>query len=220
MTPYIDTYERILTAARELIHARSYADVGVAAICEQAKVKKGSFYHFFPSKQELTLAILDSLFVETKEQLFDQVLKKSDLPPLVRLQKLGAAFYTVQSQIKTQTGHVPGCPIGNLASEMSTQDETIRRKIDSIFQKLQSAFQQILTEAVAIGDSPAHRHYRDSASHVCLHRRRHAVGQDSKRPRDSAPIIARDNADPHPRTITQEEITMPPVLACLTSNFD
>jgi len=154
MTPYIDTYERILTAARELIHARSYADVGVAAICEQAKVKKGSFYHFFPSKQELTLAILDSLFVETKEQLFDQVLKKSDLPPLVRLQKLGAAFYTVQSQIKTQTGHVPGCPIGNLASEMSTQDETIRRKIDSIFQKLQSAFQQILTEAVAIGDCP------------------------------------------------------------------
>ena len=29
-----DTYDRILLAARELIHSRSYADVGVAAICE------------------------------------------------------------------------------------------------------------------------------------------------------------------------------------------
>lgn len=153
MTPVTDTYERILNTARGLIHARSYADVGVAAICEQAKVKKGSFYHFFTSKQELTLAVLDSLFVETKEQLLDQVLK-SDLPPLARLQKLGEAFYTLQTQLKSQTGHVPGCPLGNLASEMSTQDEIIRRKIDGIFLKLQSAFQQILTEAVAIGDCP------------------------------------------------------------------
>jgi len=54
MNAQLDTYDRILLAARELIHARSYAEVGVAAICDQAQVKKGSFYHFFPSKQALT----------------------------------------------------------------------------------------------------------------------------------------------------------------------
>ncbi|NNF95750.1 MAG: TetR/AcrR family transcriptional regulator, partial [Halobacteria archaeon] len=51
-----DTYQRIVDSAKQLMHASSYADVGVAAICEKAEVKKGSFYHFFPSKQELTLA--------------------------------------------------------------------------------------------------------------------------------------------------------------------
>ena len=56
----MDTQKRILDSASELIHARSYADVGVSAICEHAGVKKGSFYHFFRSKQELTLTVLDT----------------------------------------------------------------------------------------------------------------------------------------------------------------
>ena len=51
MSPTADTQTRILESARELIHSRSYADVGVAAICEHAGVNKGSFYHFFPSKR-------------------------------------------------------------------------------------------------------------------------------------------------------------------------
>jgi TetR/AcrR family transcriptional repressor of nem operon len=148
-----DTYDRILQAARELIHARSYADVGVAAICEQAQVKKGSFYHFFPSKQELTLAVLDTFFVEMKEHLLDQALQ-SGLPPLARLQKLGELTYALQAQFKQLSGHILGCPFGNLASELSTQDETIRLKIDTIFNKLQQGLQQTLEDAVAAGDCP------------------------------------------------------------------
>jgi TetR/AcrR family transcriptional repressor of nem operon len=153
MTAQTDTYDRILNAARELIHARSYADVGVAAICEQAQVKKGSFYHFFPSKQQLTLAVLDSYFVDMKTHLVDVVMQ-SGLAPLARLNKLAELAYTAQSQIKQSTGHLLGCPFGNLASELSTQDEVIRKKIDNLFSKLQQGFQQILVEAVASGDCP------------------------------------------------------------------
>lgn len=154
MTPSTDTYDRILTAARELIHSRSYADVGVAAICEQANVKKGSFYHFFPSKQELTLAVLDTYYVHMKEHLLDQAFHK-DLSPLSRLQRLGEMAYAIQVQIKDTTGHILGCPFGNLASELATQDETIRQKIDQIFNRLQKALQQTLEEAVQAGDIPA-----------------------------------------------------------------
>ena len=153
MNPPVDTYDRILNAARELIYARSYADVGVAAICEQAQVKKGSFYHFFPSKQELTLAVLDTYLVEMKQDLLDAALY-SDLPPLARLHKLGELAYELQTHIKQSTGHILGCPFGNLASEMSTQDETIRQKIDTIFSKLQQGLQQTLVDAVASGDCP------------------------------------------------------------------
>ena len=39
-----DTKTRILRTARELFHARSYADVGIKEICDMAKVQKGSFY--------------------------------------------------------------------------------------------------------------------------------------------------------------------------------
>jgi len=58
MTQVHDTKQRLLDTAQRLFYARSYEDVGVQEICQEAGVKKGSFYHFFPSKRDLTLAIL------------------------------------------------------------------------------------------------------------------------------------------------------------------
>ena len=153
MNAQLDTYDRILLAARELIHARSYAEVGVAAICDQAQVKKGSFYHFFPSKQALTLAVLDTYFIEMKERLLDQAFR-AELPPLARLQRLSELAYELQLHIKEMTGHVVGCPFGNLALELATQDEAIRKKLDDIFEKLQKASHQTLEEAIAAGELP------------------------------------------------------------------
>ncbi|MBI1424211.1 MAG: TetR family transcriptional regulator [Gammaproteobacteria bacterium] len=154
MTPQADTYDRILQAARDLIYARSYADVGVAAICEHARVKKGSFYHFFPSKQELTLAVLDTFFVDMKAGLLDQAFRP-ELPPLERLQQLGELTYEFQARMKDMTGHVLGCPFGNLASELATQDEAIRHKVSAIFEKFQSAIELTLQQARDAGDLPA-----------------------------------------------------------------
>lgn len=50
-----ETRDRILTAARRLFHVNGYTAVGVADICREASVVKGSFYHFFPSKVCLNL---------------------------------------------------------------------------------------------------------------------------------------------------------------------
>lgn len=153
MTSQPDTYERILHAARELIHARSYSEVGVAAICEQAQVKKGSFYHFFPSKQALTLAVLDTYFFDMKEQLLDQAFR-DELPPLSRFHKLFDLVYEFQQHLKQMTGHVVGCPFGNLALELATQDEIIRQKLDTIFDKMQKAMHLTLEAAIAAGELP------------------------------------------------------------------
>jgi len=52
------TRERILKAAEESFARDGYDATGVAGICEQAGVTKGAFYHHFPSKQALFLALL------------------------------------------------------------------------------------------------------------------------------------------------------------------
>ena len=54
-----DAKQRILNSAQVLMLARGYAGTKVDEICEHAGVSKGSFYHFFPSKRDLTLAVLD-----------------------------------------------------------------------------------------------------------------------------------------------------------------
>lgn len=148
MSSQADTYTRILEAARDLIYASSYADVGVQAICEKAEVKKGSFYHFFPSKQELTLAVIDSFFEGFKESIIREAFS-SNLPPSKRFEKLFELSIARQQRIFEQTGHVLGCPFGNLATEMATSDEMIRCKIDGLFGRLQHLIRDTLQEAIA-----------------------------------------------------------------------
>jgi TetR/AcrR family transcriptional repressor of nem operon len=153
MQAAIDTQQRILDSARELFFARSYADVGVADICEHAGVKKGSFYHFYTSKQALTLAVLDAHFVDIKDKMIDQAFAE-DLPPLARLARFAEMAYQFQKQVSVQTGHVLGCPFGNLATELSTQDELIRERIQQIFAKLQSLVSSVLKTAQEQGAVP------------------------------------------------------------------
>lgn len=150
MTTQPDTYQRILESAKELFYASGYTEVGVAAICEKAGVKKGSFYHFFPSKQELTLVVIDTYFSDLKDAIIDNVLKVSS--PVERLKKFFEMAFQMQSDLFTQTGHVLGCPFGNLATELSTRDEIIRKKIEQVFFRLQNILRDTLKEAVDRGE--------------------------------------------------------------------
>ncbi len=146
-----DTRHRLLHSARNLLYSRSYGHVGVKEICDMAGVQKGSFYHFFPSKQELTLAVLDEFFLISRETVFARAFRP-ELSPMQRLAALIEHSYALQKTIKEQSGKTLGCPYGNIASELSTQDEPIRQRIASLFQQMEATLQATLDEAVGKGD--------------------------------------------------------------------
>ena len=151
MTRVHGTKQRLLDTAQKLFYARSYEDVGVQEICQQAGVKKGSFYHFFPSKRDLTLAILDESWKRYRETMLAEVFAR-DLPPLKRIERLLDSQYRHHKAVKDETGQVLGCPYGNLAGEMSTQDEVIRERLKRIFRDLEAPIEEVLDEAMAAGD--------------------------------------------------------------------
>lgn len=153
MSPITNTRERILAAAGELISSRSYADVGVAEICDAAEVKKGSFYHFFPSKRDLTVAVLDAMFVDFKNQLLDEAFRP-EYAPLDRIDRLAQMVYEFQAATARETGMVPGCPFGNMAAEQATQDEVLRDKVVQLFERLARAIREAVEQAVEQGDIP------------------------------------------------------------------
>ena len=148
-----DAKDKLLNSALDLIYARSYAAVGVQELCEHAGVKKGSFYHFFPSKRDLTLAALDRQWETIRRTVLEPAFSK-DLPPLKRIARCFDRLFDLQCGVKERTGHVHGCPFGNLALELSTQDGVIRRKVDRIFGELAAYFEQALREAAAAGEIP------------------------------------------------------------------
>ncbi len=153
MTESTETRQRLLDAARQLIHASSYREVGVQQICDRAGVRKGSFYHFFPSKRDLALASLDQSHDLARDNIFRSSFA-DDLPPLERIKRFFDVLYRFHRDIKEHTGFVLGCPFGNIGSEMSAQDETLRSKVDHILSCCEQPFARALQEAVAHGDLP------------------------------------------------------------------
>ncbi len=59
-----DSRTALRHAARDLIFTRSFEPVGTVEICAHAGVRKGSLYHFFSSKEDLVVAMLDEMMVE------------------------------------------------------------------------------------------------------------------------------------------------------------
>lgn len=149
-----DTRTRILSAAREMFHGRSYADVGIQEICESARVQKGSFYHFFPSKRDLAMAVIDDMAQDWAHGFVAEAFD-AQLPPLERLDYLIDAAYYWQKATRDIDGRMPGCLFGNLALEMSTRDDVMRAKLNAVFDRAKEQFRVTLDEAVDAGALPS-----------------------------------------------------------------
>ncbi len=145
--------ERLIQSAGELIHRRSAADVGVNELCRHAGVKKGSFYHFFPSKQDLLLSTVDELAAWYGREIYDPV-AASDLAPLQKIDRIFELLYEYHAKDAADTGQMHGCHFGNLAMELSTQDEEMRKKLAGQFDWGADWFKVALDDAVACGDLP------------------------------------------------------------------
>src|SRR5947209_6385244 len=129
-----DAKERLMGAVRELIWEGSYGSVTIDQICEKSGVKKGSFYYFFESKSDLAVAALEFDW-QTSGKLKWDSLFSATTAPLDRLRGFFQSAYDAQAKLKKETGKVLGCPCFSLGSEVGTQDEQIRGKVQEILQR-------------------------------------------------------------------------------------
>ena len=148
-----DSRLRLIRSAKDLFYAHGYNAVGVKEICDRAGVNKGSFYHFFPSKRELLIAVIES-HAEWLGAVMQEA-ARPDLPALERVRRLFTLIGRFDGDVRRRLGHVVGCPFGNLAAELSSQDETVRRKIDGVFSHGISFIETQLEEAIAAGQIEA-----------------------------------------------------------------
>jgi TetR/AcrR family transcriptional regulator, transcriptional repressor for nem operon len=143
---------RLLQTAHELIALNSYGSVGVDQICERSGVKKGSFYHFFRSKSELTVAACEYQWERSRANL-DRIFS-AQTAPLDRLETYFDFLYTHQRENLKTHGKVLGCPYVSLGSELSTQDESIRLMAQKIGDKKCRYLETTLRDAMDLGEIP------------------------------------------------------------------
>src|SRR5690349_959146 len=122
VAPTLDTKDRILEAARDLFWRQGYTATGVAQILKSANAKSGSLYYFFPTKEDLLLAVLEKykelLWPVVIQPVFDRV---SD--PIERV--FGILDGYRRMLIMTECSG--GCPIGNLALELADTHPAARQ---------------------------------------------------------------------------------------------
>ena len=141
--------ERLTVAALRMIWGQRYGSTSVDAICEQAKVKKGSFYYFFKSKSDLAVAALDADWRRHRAQL-DGIFSPT-VAPLERLERYFDFNYDRLVEIKNECGAVLGCPLYALGSEICTQDTVLRSKIQEILDKKVTYLESTIRDAHAEG---------------------------------------------------------------------
>lgn len=145
------TRQKLINTAKDLIWTSSYGSVSVDDICRTADVKKGSFYHYFPSKQDLALAAMEEYYHYKVEAIMKPVFA-ADKPFRAQIDDMIAAIIKDNRDNLAQHGFVCGCPLAALGSEMIGQEEqVIRMKVEEIFTLCREIFLNAFTRAVETG---------------------------------------------------------------------
>ena len=148
---------KLLDTAIDLVWASSYGAVSVDDICVKAGVNKGSFYYFFKSKSDLAVAAFERHW-DAKRERMDRIFSPQ-VPPLERLDQYMGAIIDDQKARFRALGKMPGCPFCSLGSELSTQDEKIRVKVENILGRQMKYVESLVRDLAAEGliQSPNHK---------------------------------------------------------------
>jgi TetR/AcrR family transcriptional repressor of nem operon len=146
----LETRERLLRAGVEALTEKGFSATGIDEILRRVGVPKGSFYHYFESKEAFGAELIDRYgryFAHKLERHFTN----ESLSPLGRLR----AFIADAQRGMARFDYRRGCLIGNLGQEMGALPEAYRRQLSDVFADWQSRVARCLSAAQAAGEISA-----------------------------------------------------------------
>jgi TetR/AcrR family transcriptional regulator, transcriptional repressor for nem operon len=145
-----ETRDRILAAATELIHRQGFKETGLSDILAASGVPKGSFYHYFPSKEDLGRELLGRYRREAREHL-----EREAFPPTGDVIPQFVRYFAESARQQTEGGCKAGCLLGNLAAEITNIHEDLRREVAQSFLELREVFADALERGQRTGELAA-----------------------------------------------------------------
>ncbi len=141
-----NTRLRILKAAFQEIHKHGYQGMRIDQVLKNTGLKKGAMYHHFSSKQALGYAVLEELIQPRITELWITPLKGLT-DPLTGIHRL---FLKLDEEWNDDF-FFQGCPLNNLAQEMSPIDKGFQERIKNFFLDWQAAISEALNNGQAQG---------------------------------------------------------------------
>ena len=126
----------------ELFWLKGYGSTSIADILSRSQVNSGSLYHYFPGKQDLLVAVLETY----REGIGPMLLEPAwsgVADPIERIFALLGKY----RQLIVETDCAYGCPIGSLALELHEPDPVVRERMAQNFDAWTAAVRACLEEA-------------------------------------------------------------------------
>ena len=141
-----DTRELLLRTGLEVLTEKGFSATGIDEILSRVGVPKGSFYHYFDSKEDFGLRLIER-YAQFFAKKLDRHLRNSALSPVDRLH----AFVEDAKEGMSRHAFRRGCLIGNLGQEIGSLPESFREQLQDCFGDWQERFAACLSEAQQVG---------------------------------------------------------------------
>ena len=137
---------RLLDAAAGAFQSRGYGSTSIHDLIRETGVSGGALHHHFPTKKSLALAVIDErVAAEVGSTWIDRVAAAP-----TAAQGIVAVFDAVADSLERQAS-VAGCPLGNLASELSLDDDELRGALAGRYAAWRAAITERLKQDMATG---------------------------------------------------------------------
>ena len=137
-----DTKALLIRTGLETLTEFGFSATGLDTILKKASVPKGSFYHYFKSKEAYGIALVDaydSYFIAKLNHYLDQ----QNIPPLERIVNF------TQSAIKgmSKYDYKRGCLVGNLNQELNHLSDEFKNRLMQSYTAWQKQIENCLNQA-------------------------------------------------------------------------
>jgi AcrR family transcriptional regulator len=134
------TRGRLITTAAELFRRQGYGQTGVNQIIQDAKATSGSFYHFFPSKEDLLLAVVEHIAESFENEVFTPAAQRSSGP----IDEIILVLDLYRRQI-ADGGFAVVSPMAGFSTEVSENHPLVRARLSEIFNSWVDRFEELLS---------------------------------------------------------------------------
>lgn len=142
-----DTRNALVWCGTELLTERGFQITGIEEVLKRVGVPKGSFYHYFKSKDHFGHAVIDNYEAYYAKKM-DRIFGDTTQSPLQRL---------VNFTVNAKNGMVKfdfkrGCLIGNLGQELAALDTQFRERLEGVLLSWEKRVADCLREAIDVGE--------------------------------------------------------------------
>ncbi len=162
MSPKVATKQETKTAllqvGMDLMLEKGYTNTGIQEVLNALGVPKGSFYHYFDSKENYAVEIIHYFNQEYSANLL-KILRNPQQKPIERLK----AYCEWSKSMLVAQECRKGCLIGNLSQEMADQSEVLRKELSLVMDKQRDLFAECIEEGQKAGQIKTNRSAKDIA---------------------------------------------------------